>query len=283
MIILELPLTSIEVGNDRARDLDPVWAEGLAALIDAQGLQHPIRVRAIGETYQLVAGLHRLEAHRLLGRDTVPALLSEAATEQDARMEEVMENLGRYDLIALDRCHHLYEMKQLWEAKYPHTANGKHESRGNQYADGRSRNPASSSDEPEVFGFVRTVAETIGLGKTQIKQAVKIWSGLAPSTRDRLRGTDLARKQTELKALSELPASKQAKVLDAIFDETLLDVGNVAQAIEYLDGGAAVDPLEKRFQSVSRTISALDDTTFDSVISAHEDRIIASLKRRGRI
>lgn len=275
MIILELPLTSIEVGNDRARDLDPVWAEGLAALIDAQGLQHPIRVRAIGESYQLVAGLHRLEAHRLLGRDTVPALLSEAATEQDARLEEVMENLGRYDLIALDRCHHLYELKQLWEAKYPQARHGGDRS--------KIANHDLGPDAPEVFGFARAVSEKIGLHKSNISLAVKIWTGLAPSTRARLRGTDLARKQTELKALAELPAGKQAKVLDAIFDETLLDVGNVAQAIEYLDGGAAVDPLEKRFQSVSRTISALDDTTFDSVISAHEDRIIASLKRRGRI
>lgn len=275
MNILELPLTSIEVGNDRARDLDPIWAEGLAALIDAQGLQHPIRVRAIGQTYHLVAGLHRLEAHRILGRETVPAFLSDAATDQDARLEEVMENLGRYDLIALDRCHHLFELKQVWEEKYPASGHGR--------ATAKIQTLDLSLEGSEVFGFAKSAAEKLGLSRSAISLAVKIWTGLAPSARARLRGTDLARKQTELKALSDLPAGKQAKVLDAIFDEKLLDVGNVAQAIEYLDGGAAVDPLEKRFQSVSRTISALDDTTFDSVISAHEDRIIASLKRRGRI
>lgn len=33
--ILEIPLASIEVGTDRARDFDHFWAEGLAAIIAA--------------------------------------------------------------------------------------------------------------------------------------------------------------------------------------------------------------------------------------------------------
>ena len=136
----------------------------------------------------------------------------------------------------------------------------------------------------EIFGFATTVADQIGLAKRTINHCVKIWSGLAPQTRQRLRGTDLARKQTELKALSEIPTPrKQGEVLDAIQNEDLPEVGNVAQALAYLEGGVACDPVERRFVAVSRTIAALDDETFDSVIAAHEDRVITSLKRRGRI
>lgn len=271
MNILELPLTSIEVGNDRARDLDPAWVEGLAGSIQMQGLMQPIVVRQQGDGYRLVAGLHRLNAFAALGRDTIPATLSDADTDDAAKLAEVMENLGRHDLIALDRCHHLYELKQVWERMYPDTKAG--------VAGGKARHGAAT----EIFSFAAATSERIGLSQRAIQIAVKIWTGIAPALRTRLRGTDLARKQTELKALSELPAAKQVKVLDAILSEDLPDVGNVAQAIEYLDGGVAIDPLEKRFQSVSRTFAALDETTFDNVLNAHEDRIIASLKRRGRI
>ena len=90
-------------------------------------------------------------------------------------------------------------------------------------------------------------------------------------------------KQTELKALSELPINKQVKVLDTILNDDLPDVGNVAQALAYLEGSIACDPVERRFAAVSKTIAELDDDTFDSVIAAHEDRVITSLKRRGRI
>lgn len=100
----------------------------------------------------------------------------------------------------------------------------------------------------------------------------------------RLHGTDLARKQTELKALSEIPTPrKQTEVLDAIFDEKLTDIGNVVQALAYLSNGIVCDPLERRFEAVSKTIASLDDETLISVIAAHEERVIASLKRRDRI
>lgn len=281
MNILELPLASIEVGNDRARDLEPAWAEALSVLIGEQGLQQPILVRAVEghpETYRLIAGLHRLKAHEILGAATIPAYLSSAESDDAARLEEVMENLGRYELIALDRCHHLYELKQLWLRKHPDFANGGGNQRG---VNGGKTIP---TDTPEVFGFATLVAEQIGLSKRVINIAVKIWTGLAPQTRQRLRGTDLARKQTELKALSEIPTPRrQGEVLDAIFNEQLQDVGNVAQALEYLGGTIACDPIEKRFAAVSKTIADLDDETFDSVIAAHETRVIASLRKRNRI
>lgn len=281
MNILELPLASIEVGTDRARDLDPAWAEALSVLIGEQGLQTAILVRAIdGQPgqYRLIAGLHRFKAFEMLGASEIPARLSSADSDDAARLEEVMENLGRYELIALDRCHHLYELKQIWLRKHPEFANGG----GNQR--GGNGGQSLPTDGPEVFGFAASVAEQIGLAKRTINTAVKIWTGLAPQVRGRLQGTDLARKQTELKALSEIATPRrQIDVLDAIENPELPDVGNVAQALEYLSGTIACDPIERRFAAVSKTIAALDDETFDSVIAAHEDRVLTSLKRRGRI
>lgn len=274
--LIELPLASIEVGTDRARPIDPAWVEGLAGSIREQGLMQPVVVHADDEGYHLIAGHHRLEAFRLLGRETIPAIMSGAMTADEARLAEVMENLARHELIALDRCHHLYELKQVWERLYPETAHGK--------ASPKIHSVDLSSDALEVFGFARAAAEQIGLSRSAISKAVKIWTSLAPQVRNRLPGTDLATKQTELKALSELPTPrKQGMVLDAILNPELPEIGNVAQALAYLEGGIVRDAFEKRFAKVSKSIADLDDDTFDHVIMAHEDRIIASLKRRERI
>ena len=78
----EIPLASIDVGNDRARDLDPAWAEALSVLIAEQDQLQPILVRPLGDgRYRLVAGLHRMEGVRLLGRETIPAVLSLATLD----------------------------------------------------------------------------------------------------------------------------------------------------------------------------------------------------------
>ena len=277
--ILDLPLAEIDVPPTRARDLSPDWAQGLAALIAAQGLTNPITVRQAGSRYQLVTGMHRLEAFRILGRETIPARLSTSATDDDARLEEVMEHLGRTELNALDRCHHLYELKQVWERMYPQAKHG-----GDRKSDAiKSQSLALDPDAPEIFGFAKGTADRIGLGVSSIKAAVRIWTRLYPPLRRRLAGTAMADKQTELKALSELDINRQVKVLDLILSEDHPEVGNVAEALLHLASGTTPSALERRIMAVTRSIAGLDDPTFDSVIAAHEDRGIASLKRRGRI
>lgn len=274
---LELPLASIEVGTDRARALDPAWVEGLAGMIREQGLLQPIVVRPQGDGWRLIAGHHRLEAGRQLGHDTIAVRVVEADSDDAARLAEVMENLGRHELIALDRCLHLFELKQVWERMYPQATHG-----GDRKSIKRPTWPLDP-DAPEVFGFSEAVADKIGLSARSIRRAVKIWSSLYPTVRARLRSTKLAEKQTELKALSELGIAKQIGVLELIEDEQHPDIQNVAEALAHLDSGITPDPVERRFAAVSKTISALDDDLLDRVIATHEERVIASLKRRNRL
>jgi len=276
----EIPLASIEVGNDRARDLDPAWAEALSALIAAQGQLQPIIVRPVEgafRKYSLVAGLHRLEGVRLLGRETIPAYLSAAESDDAARLEEVMENLGRYDLIALDRCHHLYELKQIHERKYPQAKHG-----GDRKSIKRQSLPLDP-DAPEVFGFSEAVAEKVGLSARMIRLAVSIWTGLTLETRRRLVGTKLAAKQTELKALSGESPARQSRILDLILGDEHSEIENVAAALAYIENGIQPTALEKRFRALSDGLKSLPEGSFDLLLIENEDRILASLKRRGRI
>lgn len=280
MTFLDLPLAQIDIPDDRARSYDAASAEALAAIIAAQGLMHPITVRQVGDRYSLVAGLHRYQAFRINGTEIIPARLSTAETDEAARLEEVMENLGRAELSALDRCQHLFELKQVWERMYPHTKRGG--DRGNQYTGGKTQSLRFGTASSEIFGFAQANAEKIGLSKRAIEVAVKIWTNLAPTVRQQLVGTAVARKQTELKALSDLDPRKQQQVLDVILDPET-EASNVAGALEALAGGVSEVSTEKRFKAVREAFGKLPDAALDMVVSAEADRVIASLKRLGHI
>jgi len=140
----------------------------------------------------------------------------------------------------------------------------------------------SGRDDVVVFDFARALAEKVGLGPTQIRAAVRIWVNLTPESKRRLAGTDLARKHTELLALAEQSAPKQTRILDLILGDDRPE--NVTQALEWIaSGGSLPDMHERRFFAFSRSFGALAEAAFDSLLSAHEQRIIASLTRRGRI
>lgn len=58
--------------------LDPRKVEVIAESIIDNGLQTPIQVRRDKDRYVLVTGLHRLEALRALGEETIQALIVRA-------------------------------------------------------------------------------------------------------------------------------------------------------------------------------------------------------------
>lgn len=274
--ILDLSIKDIVIPADRARDYDEDHARALAALIQAQGLLHPIRVRAVGDGYSLISGLHRLRAHEMNGWGTIPATVSDAEDVNVARLEEVMENLGRAELIALDWCHHLYELKKAWSAAQVKPLVEV------LCGEGRKSFP-TSEQEPEVFGFASAVAEKIGLSKRYINLGVKIWTSLTADAAARLPGTDLARKMTELKALSEQKPPVQRRILDLILGDEHPDIQNVAGALAFIGGGVEVSPVERQFQAINTAFGKLADDALDMVVQNNADRMIASLKRIGRL
>lgn len=70
---LELPIDRVRVPVKRRKTLEPDKAEALAEDMLENGQSTPIQVRVDGEDWILVEGLHRLEALRSLGEETVAA------------------------------------------------------------------------------------------------------------------------------------------------------------------------------------------------------------------
>ena len=278
MFIFDLQVGQIDVPEDRARDFNPMSAALLAHTIAIHGLLHPIRVRRVGDRYRLISGRVRLEAHRLLSRDEIAASVSNALSDDDARLEEVMENLAREELIALDRCHHLFELKQVWERLHPEAKNGgdKNVKKGQE----ATRIPTWDSGT-EVLGFAKAVAEKVGLSRTAISRAVKIWTDLTPDSRQRLAGTRWATMQSELVLLSAEKPKRQSDILDKLLAPNPRAT-SVSDAIGLLNNGALFDDVERKFLSANKVFAGLADSVLDRLVTANEERIIASLQRQGR-
>ena len=72
------PIANIYVPAKLRGTLDPAKVEKLAECILEEGQQSAILVRADGERFVLIEGLHRLEACKLLGETTITGLLIRA-------------------------------------------------------------------------------------------------------------------------------------------------------------------------------------------------------------
>ena len=78
MKVMTIRVGDVRVPVKRAKTLDPAKVEALAESILESGQTTPISVRADGDRYVLVEGLHRLEALKALGEATVDAFLVQA-------------------------------------------------------------------------------------------------------------------------------------------------------------------------------------------------------------
>src|SRR5262245_12637498 len=101
MKIKSLPVDQIIVGH-RLRSLDVQKVRDLEESIKPLGLKTPITVRVSDGRATLVAGLHRLEAARALGWQTIACVVEEGS-ETDSKLWEIAENLHRADLTVLER------------------------------------------------------------------------------------------------------------------------------------------------------------------------------------
>ncbi len=107
--LVELDVGAIQPNpHQPRREVDEAALAELAASIERHGLLQPIIVAAAGTGYVLVAGQRRWLAHRRLGRERIPALLTTGAVDELA----LIENLQREDLSPLDEAAALAALKE---------------------------------------------------------------------------------------------------------------------------------------------------------------------------
>ncbi|WP_428527098.1 ParB/RepB/Spo0J family partition protein [Roseibium sp.] len=269
-----IKISLIDVPETRLRPVDPDWAATLADMIQEAGHKTPIEVVEEGERFRLVAGEHRLEAFKLLKRREIACRVLTPTTDQPAeelRLHEILENLGRKDFNALERCEALFELKRIYEVMNPQTKHGG--KRGNQHTGGEKRQVA-------IFAFCQKAQDSTGLSWRSIALAVQIYKGLSAATRERLKGTALAEKQSDLKALADLDHETQAKILELVLGE-LPKAGSIADAKLLLSGRPPEKDTEKLMKRVGDILPSLPRAARFAVFRNHKKDIITLVKKEG--
>ncbi len=102
---------------------------------------------------------------------------------------------------------------------------------------------------------------------------------MSPETRERLKGTAYAQKQSDLKALAGLDADTQAQVLELILGDRPA-VSSIADAVLKISGKAPESDSEKRFRTVCDYLQSAESIA-PGVFRQHRVEIIELVKKEG--
>ena len=146
---MRININEIKVNSNR-RKASKDDIQRIADSIAEVGMMNPITVDA---DHNLIAGLHRLEAAKLLGWSEIECNVCEL-DELHAELAEIDENYIRANLTPLETSQLLFRRKEIYEALHPETKTGtaqgngmKRSAEGNDLADNLSVRPKSAGQD----------------------------------------------------------------------------------------------------------------------------------------
>ena len=256
-----VPIENIRSGN-RLRQVRPEHVAHLAESIARIGLQSPISVHSgvakrenggSDISFELVAGLHRLEACKSLGLVEIEAAIVQMDSDERA-LWEIDENLCRAELTELERGEHLLRRKELYERKWPDSKAGAAQAAG--------MNRAVGNNVGEKFSptFTEDTAAKIGITDRTVQKSISRARRIDERVRDRVRTIpDIADSGVELDALAKMEPAQQKRavaLVEAGSATGIRDAGRLMRptkeaqirALRERDAAAAtLEPPESRF------------------------------------
>jgi ParB family chromosome partitioning protein len=201
----------------RKRALDIEKVDALAASIDELGLLHPITVAPLMHWlpcsepeqvgYRLVAGWHRLESAKKLGRTDIWATELEHESALELELVEIDENVVRAELSALELSEHLARRKEIYELLHPETRHG-----GDRKSEEiKKRDPLLDSPS-----FVDDTAKKTGMSPTVIRDAIRVVNRIDAGVRGEIAVMpEIADNKSVLAAIAKLSPSEQVAFVAA--------------------------------------------------------------------
>jgi N6-adenosine-specific RNA methylase IME4 len=214
---VDVPL-AICVGRPDARPVDRDAVTMLQASIAEVGLLQPItgRWRHGEQRFEVIAGLHRVEACRALGWQAIRGVPCEA-DDLHAELMLIDENLVRNELSPAERAAAIGRRKAIYELLHPETAHGGDRRSSRQVGDLKSDADAGAQERPddaaapEADRFTRSTARAAGLGERSVQRDAKRGE-LGAAALAKVARTSLD-KGEELDALVKLPEERRAALI----------------------------------------------------------------------
>ena len=108
--LIKIKVSEVKV-RTRLRASNEENIQDIAESIRTIGLINPISIDA---EHNLIAGYHRLQAHKLLGLKEISAIVS-TQKELKARLQEIDENLKRAELTSIEKSIHIEERELIFQ------------------------------------------------------------------------------------------------------------------------------------------------------------------------
>ncbi|MDZ8056055.1 MAG: ParB N-terminal domain-containing protein [Aulosira sp. ZfuVER01] len=204
-----VPIEQILVGSNR-RPIKGDKVDELKESIRANGLLNPITV---DQKLNLIAGLHRLTACKLLGLDAIACNIVTYQYAEQARLAEIDENLIRNELEPLERSELWLERDQILERMGLRAKAGdnQHTLKGGEMI----------SPPPK-----RTLelAKEAGYSERTFQHGKQIAKGIHPDVKQMIKGTAIAESPTALLKIARAGSEERAVA------EAAQQAGELAQA-----------------------------------------------------
>ncbi len=216
---MKTKISDIKINPGR-REAAPEAVQELARSIAAVGLLNPI---TLDQNYTLIAGLHRLEAAKLLGWTEIECTAT-GMNGLQAELAEIDENIVRAALSRQELGEQFLRRKEIYEMLHPETKAGVAQAAGMNRAIGNNVS-AKLAPTTKAKPFVEDTAEKTGMSKRTVSRLLQIANNLTAGARKIVEANDLSQ-DTALK-LSRLPYDQQAEAA------SLLSTGAVQSVEQY--------------------------------------------------
>lgn len=193
-------INKINYGSNR-RPINYDKVKELRESIQANGLLNPITV---DKKLNLIAGLHRLTACKLLGLEKIECNIVDYEDTDQARLAEIDENFIRNELNIIERAELLLERERILDRMGLRAKAG-----DNQYtlkADETVSLPPKTSLE---------LAKEIGYSERSLQHDKQIARDIHPEVKEKIKGTPLANMKTQLLKIARTAAEERAFVKQA--------------------------------------------------------------------
>ena len=207
----------------------------LAKSLEEFGQLQPILVRKVDAGYELIAGMHRLQAAQKSGQVTIEATVFDVS-DIDARLISLEENLRRYAPDAKEWAFGLVEFKKFHEEKHGKPKKGR--PKKDKPAPDKKRSsrtkaapPAPSVTEPENGtprpNFEEEAAERFNVTPKTVRRAVARVEKLSETASKAWKNDEITDSQAD--ELVKLPKVKQEAVLPDVVGRTRDETRSIVQ------------------------------------------------------
>ena len=202
---MKIHVTDVLVDAEKRRKTRPDKVKAIADSIAEIGLLNPITV---DPHFNLIAGLHRLEAHKGLGLAEIECTVLDVDPLL-AELAQIDENLARADLKKIEEDVALAQRKRVYEKLYPETKAGQAQAIG--------MNRALGYDVADNLSttFAQDAAEKTGDSERTVRRHTAVGERLEMFA-DLIRGTPIEDNQSELQRLAKLDNAEIVDVLEVI-------------------------------------------------------------------